>query len=68
MSQESITIGHIVAKENESLKIRQVEQPIGLKTHLDFIQVIAAANAKKRYAVWDSLVCPRISVIDWVFR
>jgi len=46
-ARESIFIDHIVTDEDGSLKIGKVEEFTDSKSHLDFIQAIAAANANK---------------------
>ena len=46
--RESILIDHIVTDEDGSLKIKQVEEFTDSKSHLDFIQAMGAATAKKQ--------------------
>ena len=46
INRESIYILYIVTDEDGSLKIKQLEDFTDSKTHLDYIQAIAAANAK----------------------
>ena len=46
-TRESIMIDHIVTDEDGSLKIKQVEEFTDSKVHLDFIQAVIAATAKK---------------------
>ena len=47
MNRESIYIGHIAADEDGSLKIKRVEEFTDSKAHLDFVQAITEAKAKK---------------------
>ena len=47
MTREAIFIIHIVTDEDGSLKIKQIEDFIDSKSHLDFVQAVAAAKAKK---------------------
>ena len=47
MIREAILIVHIATDEDGSLKIRQIEDFIDSKSHLDFIQAVAAVKAKK---------------------
>lgn len=46
-NRESIIIAHIVTDEDGSLKIKQVEEFMDSKAHLDFVQAIATATAGK---------------------
>jgi len=45
--RESILIDHIVTDEDGSLKVKLVEEFTDSKSHLDFMQAIAVATAKK---------------------
>ena len=47
MIREAILIVHIATGEDGSLKIKQIEDFIDSKSHLDFIQAVAAVKAKK---------------------
>ena len=47
MIREAILIVHIATDEDGSLKIMQIEDFIDSKSHLDFIQAVAAVKAKK---------------------
>ena len=46
-TRESIFIDHIVTDDDGSLKIKHVEEFIDSKSHLDFVQAVVAAKAKK---------------------
>ena len=46
-TRESIFIEHIVTDEDGSLKVKRLEEFTDSKTHLDFMQAIAAATAGK---------------------
>ena len=46
--RESIFIAHIVSDENESLKIKKIEEFTDSKAELDYVQAIAAETAKKQ--------------------
>jgi hypothetical protein len=48
MNRESIFISHIVSDEDGSLKIKEHEEFTDSKAELDFVQVIAAAMAKRQ--------------------
>ena len=47
VAAEAVCIAHIVTNEDGSLKIKQVENFMDSKAHLDFVQAVAAAKAKK---------------------
>jgi hypothetical protein len=47
-TRESIIIVHIVSDEDGSLKIKEHEEFTDSKAELDFVQVIAAAMAKRQ--------------------
>ena len=46
-TRESIFIEHIVTDEDGSLKVKHVEEFTDSKTHLEFMQAVAAVTAKK---------------------
>jgi len=46
-TRESILIDHIVTDEDGSLKVKHVEEFTDSKSHLDFMQAVVAATAKK---------------------
>ena len=46
VNRESISIARIATDKDESLKIKQVEEFIGSKAHLDFVRATAATKGK----------------------